>query len=250
MDPITAASIREDIASLNTNMDRLSAGMLTDRVEGHMTTLRNTPRAFAGVLVEWRAAREKVQRNPRLKPEAIRADVDQVRVDAIGKVTQIHNTAMAARDQVAPLLEMHAQSGPEAPDAQLAREVAATRMWARWKPLLDRSMLGVEELIDREMTNLPGLQVLLDELPDYMRARGDRAEVIDAFTGKARQYETALLPPVQRLARQLQAEIETGMTNLESARNWALAALTPYSSMEVNVLPDWPKGASIAVGAE
>jgi len=236
---------REVGAGVQELTERLVRETLTMAIAQDMHTLRSTPQGFAEILASYREERDGWLRDERLKPEAIDTEIKALKLRTVERLDLIDRAAKSAHERVMPKLAMHERGSEESPTESLARETAAARAWARWRPLLESGRLAPEALIERERENLDGLQTLAQELPDFMLGRGDRQDLIDVLRQQIRDHETALLPPARRLARALLAEIDTGMANIQGARKWANYELT--ADADVRVLPGWGKGESIAV---
>jgi hypothetical protein len=127
-----------------------------------------------------------------------------------------------------------------APDAMLARETRAARLWARFRDLLDSGAIDALGLVEREAANLDALEVLIEELPDWLATKGAPDAVAAAVLGRAEEHATPHLSPTMRLAREMRKELATGWVRLQTAQNYAEAELE--SNTPWNVLPAWESG--------
>ena len=123
------------------------------------------------------------------------------------------------------------------PEEQLAYETRATRLWARFRPLLEgpHPALDPLELVQRESDNLDSLQVLKEELPDFMAAHGQSDQLRATVPRCLRRPRRRYCRPRQ-LARKLQAEIADGWPRLTMAVNYARAEVvgdTPWTVLPV-----------------
>ena len=153
---------REVGAGVQELTERLVRETLTMAIAQDMHTLRSTPQGFAEILASYREERESWRRDDRLKPEVIDTEIKALKLRTVERLDLIDRAAKSAHERVMPKLAMHERGSEESPTESLARETAAARAWARWRPLLESGRLAPEALIERERERgVPPSQVLL-----------------------------------------------------------------------------------------
>jgi hypothetical protein len=206
--------------------------------KNHMPTLRETPSKVGKVLQTRRVMLAQVDADRRLSEEGKQEQRATVKERAIAELDQAEGFAGDAKGVMERAIA-EALKVDRTPEEQLAYETRATRLWARFRPLLEgpHPALDPLELVQRESDNLDSLRVLKEELPDFMVAHGQPDQLRAAVLKVLEEAETALLPPEAQLARKLQAEIADGWPRLMMAVNYARAEVagdTPWT-----VLPSW-----------
>jgi Sec-independent protein translocase protein TatA len=211
---------------------------------GPMSRLREHSKALAEALKKHRRALREITE------DKMRSDLakNQARTAARAALGATLNQLEASAKEDKRTLERQiadALKVQRTPEESLAYETRAARAWARYKGLLDAGEMDADALVDREKENSETLEVLREELPDYLRTRKVQPGLIDHTMRTLDGHATPLLPETQRVARRAQAELADGWPTVEAAT--AYAREEHQTGQPWNTLPGWEKGTTFQV---
>lgn len=227
--------------------------------------LRTAPQVLGKMLLKRRAQLREIDA---LDPEwytaktkeAARAKTHQQIVDIFDLIRE-SNKAAAER----LLTEARkAQQGPKlAPDAQLAKEMQESRIWARLERQLSAGFEPLELIQQAQAEkDLTALKVMKQEMPSFLASkygaeRDGRVLAAVNLDLALSQIDAAihpLLPAGERQAIALEEELTQGTKNLEGAYSFVEEELNGYTPWlgysprrATSILPGWDKGSSVDV---
>ena len=209
-----------------------------------LARLRGHSKALAEAVRKYRARMQAIDADT-MGSELWKTQEREKAKATLAAVLDAHAAQARVDKQALERLIAEANKVERGPEESLAYETRAARLWARYKGLLDADQLSADELVDREKENSEALEVLREELPDYLRTRKVHPDLIENTMQTLDSHATPLLPETQRWARKLQAELAQGYRNVETAT--AYAREEHQTGNQWNVLPDWEKGSTLKV---
>jgi hypothetical protein len=230
--------------TVNTDLSILPVTFLNVEVADPMERLTGTPQALADLLLTYRATILQIKGDLMISDLAQRQQTDQATAGALDEVDRLLLLAEEAKARVE-----RATAGAlaeELPTQEaVLRELQEQRIWARQRDRL-AALADPADLIRRagEAGDLAALRVLRAELPAWLEAH-EQPETAAATLLLIDQAELPLLPPTQRRARQLQAEVKLGWENVLAAVEWSRFEVSGQG--QATVIPGWAKGSVIRV---
>jgi hypothetical protein len=206
-------------------------------LKSDLDVLRNTPKKLAAIPTKLErdiaAVKSDSRFNETYKAERIRL----LREAASQQIESLHQAAQNTEQSLRKKITSSVNQKPASNEATIARELALDRAWRRSERLLDSGEADAMSLIQEaaQSSDLTMLQALREELPSYLRAKGQTSIsklAVDLIT----KLETPLLPPAQREAREAEIELERGMPQLNSATHFIRGAV---NGDRVTIIPAW-----------
>jgi len=202
-----------------------------------LEVLRNTPKRLAAIPVKLERDIAAVQSDTRYS-DAYKAErIKPIREAATQQVETLYQSALAAEQSLRKKITASLNQKPSSDEATIARELGLDRAWRRSERLLASGEADAMSLIQEaaERGDLTTLQALREELPSYLRAKG-QTSIVKLSLDLINKLEAPLLPPALRSAREVELELERGMPQLNSAAEFIRWALR---GDRVTVIPDW-----------
>jgi hypothetical protein len=205
--------------------------------------LASIPEQAGNLLIGLAAKITQIEADALLSREGKNAKIDQLVSAAIAELDRLEQAAQSEVEAVQRKAHKILDGQPGDTQEQILTELKAQRLWARIRRKLDAyteqaSLLrGLEAEIEqagREGDRLT-LQVLREELPDYLAARRlTMPQVFDWLD----QAEVPLLTPEQREARKALIELEQNLPRVLAALDTARRAMEKRA-FKVPALPGW-----------
>jgi hypothetical protein len=208
------------------------------------SSLAAIPEQAANLLIAFEPRYREIELNPNLTREGKNAEQDKLIGKVIAEIDRLQAVAEAEAQKIQQKAEKILGNGTQ-PDPQVAilEELKAQRVWGRIRRKLDAfaepsSLLrGLEDLIDKTARDGDRftLQVLREELPDYLAARRVTAPQVLAWLDQA---ELPLLTPEQREARKAIAVLEENYPRVQAALDMVRRA-AQKKAFKIGGLPGW-----------
>lgn len=212
------------------------AGSFADKTRSDLQTLRGHVDGLATILLQRRERLAAIRTDRMLSAEAKERLIAQAEQQARGAWEALKVKADTAKAGIEKAIAV-ALKVERTPEEEVAYELRGSRLWARYKELLTSGTMDVLDLVQREAENLDSLEVLREELPDFLTARNKQPGEIQAVLDRIDALARPLLPDKQRTARDVQDEMSRGWPLLELSHGYALHELETGENWDV--LPAW-----------
>ncbi|HXG66365.1 MAG TPA: hypothetical protein VNO70_14800 [Blastocatellia bacterium] len=213
-----------------------------------LRTLRATPAKLAAIPQKLRKDIAAIQKDSRWAESYKQQQVERLRGEARREYTTLVLAARDAEQKIRKEIKAALNPAADSPEAEMARELKLSRAWARVQRSLD-SGLGLIQTIQEaaEFGDLAALQAMREELPSYLRSKG-QDELINRALEVLGKVEMPLLPPEQREAREVETEVNRGWPQLTATTEWIEMALNGDNG--VSVVPGWEWKKTITIPQE
>jgi hypothetical protein len=209
------------------------------------SVLQGIPEQVANLLFELSQKIVGVESDGSLSLAGKNAKIDQLVGAALAELDRLEQTAQSEGERIETRAKILLDGKPEPESVQekILSELRAQRLWSRMRRKLDAHqdnaalLRAVEDIIDRAGREADRLtiQVLREELPDYLAARRLTAPQIFDWLNQA---ELPLMTPEQRQARQALMTLEANLPRVLAAIDTARQAIAK-KAFKVPSLPGW-----------
>lgn len=208
---------------------------MSDLFKSDLKTLRSTPARLAQISAKLARDIQAVRSDQRYSDAYKSEQIDALRANARQQVEGLREAAKTTERRLREKITATRNEQPTG-DAALVRELAIGRAWRRAERLLNTGSDAIGLIQEAaEASDLMMLNALREELPTFLRSTGATPTIQPALKLIDR-LELPLLGPDQQAAREVEAEIASGLPQLNSAIEfigWAI------SGQDIKVIPGW-----------
>lgn len=198
--------------------------------------LRATPKRLAAILPKLESQIQAIRADARFAEPYKAEQIGQARAAAREQLETLYQSAVVAEQGLRKNITEALNEKPVGEEA-LARELALDRAWRRVERLLEAGEDPTTLIREAaEAGDLTSLQALKEELPAFLRAKG-QTPVVKPALDLITRLETPLLSPEHREVRAVELELSASMPQLNSAVEFVRMGI---EGQPVTVIPDWP----------
>lgn len=223
--------------------------MSTSPFKRDLQTLRETPKRLASLPAWLKGETRTIQKNDRWSEGYKQQRIQLANETARQEIETLQGQAQAAEQNLRRKIDTVLAGDKPVGEAAVARELAVGRAWQRAARLLDSGQADAIQLIREaaDSKDLTMLQAFREELPAYLRAKGQKS-ISDIALSLIDDLETPLLPPAQQEAKAVRLELERGLPQLGTTAQLVSRSIATGESL--TVVPAWEWREVIGVEGE